>query len=280
MISCKYKYPKYGILNVDYNDDLDIDIESYKSLYDKSLSDILQLISTDIITEIIRNQLEIIKSIQHKLYDPIIYENLEDFYDESLCPLPPNDIKKLSNSYPKTNYEFFKFEDFDTFNWLVYHRYLSSKINISISYETIINKITKYNKLILELKKNINLLRPFQSAFIEKINIDTYISYAGQTPSIPSGHSVQGFLFGAFIYYYHKEYFDNNYDDLDLLVRVSYDTGYRRILAGVHYYIDMLGSYLVFNNIIKHNGIYHQIMRYRKYLKLYIRNFIIDYRYK
>jgi hypothetical protein len=276
MINCTYKYPKYGMLSVDYNDDLNIDIESYKPLYDKSLSDILQLITPSITTKLIRNQLEIIKLVQHKLHDPIIYENLEDFYDESLCPLPPNDIKLLSTSYPKTNYEFFKFEDFDTFNWLVYHRYLSSKIDIAISYETIKNEITKYNKLILELKKNINLLRPFQSAFIEKIDIDTYISYAGQTPSIPSGHCVQGFLFGAFIYYYHKEYFDNNYDDLNLLVRVSYDTGYRRILAGVHYYIDMIGSYLVFNNIIKHNGIYYQTTRYRKYLKLCIRNFTIN----
>lgn len=275
MINSTYKYPKYGMLNVDYNDDLNNDIESYEPLYDKSLSDILQLIPTDIITKIIRNQLEIIQSIQHKLYDQIIYEKLEDFYDESLCPLPPSDIKLLSSSYPKTNYEFFKFEDFDTFNWLVYYRYLSSKIDISISYETIINEITKYNKLILDLKRNINLLRPFQSAFIEKIDIDTYISYAGQTPSIPSGHSIQGFLYGAFIYYYHKEYFDNNYDELDLLIRVSYDTGYRRILAGVHYYIDMIASYLVFNNIIKHIGIYYQIIRYRKYLKLRIRNFII-----
>lgn len=265
------KYPKYGILNVDYNDDLNIEIESYEPLYEKSLSDILALINT----QNIRVQLEIIKSVQHKLHEPITYENLEELYDESLCPLPPNDIKLISNSYPKTNYQFFKFEDFDTFNWLVYHRYLSSKTDVSISYDTIKNQITKYNKLILDLKRNINLLRPFQSAYIEKINIDTYISYAGQTPSYPSGHCVQGFLFGALIYYHHKEYFDKNYEDFKLLVRVSYDTGYRRILAGVHYYIDMLGSYLVFRNIIKHMDIYDEIRIYRKYLKLCIRDFMI-----
>lgn len=268
---CTYKYPKYGILNVDYNEDLNIDIDFYEPLYEKSLSDILPLITK----ETIRNQLKIIKSIQHKLHDPITYDNLEDFYDASLCPLPPNDIKLLSNSYPKTNYQFFKFEDFDTFNWLVYHRYLSSKTDISISYESIKIQMTKYNKLILDLKRNINLLRPFQSAFIEKIDINTHISYAGQTPSMPSGHSVQGFLFGALIYYYHKDYFNQNYDDLELLIRVSYDTGYRRILAGVHYYIDMIGSYLVFNNIIKHMEIYDDIKIYRKCLKLCIRNFMI-----
>jgi len=113
-----------------------------------------------------------------------------------------------------------------------------------------------FNKLILELKQLFGRLRPFQSAQIENIQINTFITYAGQTPALPSGHSVQGFLIGALLFYYGKSYFESlsesTYEkELNLLIKISKDTGHRRIMAGIHYPSDMIGSYYVYLNIIK-----------------------------
>ena len=126
-----------------------------------------------------------------------------------------------------------------------------------------------FNKLILELKMAFNRLRPLQSSFIEDIPIKTYITYSGQTPALPSGHSLQGFLFGALIYYNFKKYFDslNTVDELYLLVRVCKDAGHRRIMAGLHYPSDMLASWVIFGHILKYLKIDDQVRPYYEILE-------------
>ena len=180
-------------------------------------------------------------------------------------------------SYPTTNYEFFKYEDFDTFNWVVYYKYISDKYKTKFNtdapqYSIIEQNLSMFNKLILELKMAFNRLRPLQSSFIEDIPIKTYITYSGQTPALPSGHSLQGFLFGALIYYNLKKYFDSlnviDYEyELYLLVRVCKDTGHRRIIAGLHYPSDVLASWIIFGNILKYLKIDDQVRPYYEMLK-------------
>jgi len=304
-------YNNYGIMTEDHMEEIALlskffDETKYIKLYNRCLIDISKKIykgeinivgnilevklNPKYIKDMTRNDLQIIQNIGGKLDAKMSYGNLINFYTSYLFPLSP--IEKLTNgkllcaatkSYPTTHYEFFKYEDFDTFNWSVYYKYLSDKyINkfnmFAPSYSLIEKSLSIFNKLILEIKMAFNRPRPLQTSFIEKIPIKTYITYAGQTPAIPSGHSSQGFLFGALIYYNFKKYFDSlnktDYDyELYLLVRVSKDTGHRRIMAGIHYPSDMLASWIMFEHILKYLKIDIQTKPYYDKLKSELDNF-------
>ena len=233
---------------------------------DKEKNILNLLLDPKIITKLTRSDLKIISKTNTKLFDRKKYDGLENYYTTDMFPLSnvekSTDTKLLSaknKSYPKTNYDFFKYEDFDTFNWLVYHKYLTDQAknyDIKIEpYDKIESRVQLFNLLILQLKKAFGRIRPYQSSLIENIPIKTYITYAGQTPAIPSGHSCQGFLFGAIIYFYAKQYFEllepNTFEkELNLLISVCKDTGHRRIMAGVHYPSDMYASFYIYQNII------------------------------
>jgi hypothetical protein len=301
-------YNNYGILTEDHLEETALLAKFFKTneyidLYNKCLVDIAKNIyqgkieiKNDVlrvkldpsyIKKMTRSDLKIIQNIGHKLHTKLSYGNLKDFYTIDQYPLSP--IEKLTNeklkcainkSYPTTHYEFFKYEDFDTFNWIVYYKYISNKykdtlLNDAPSFSLIESRLGIFNKLILELKMAFNRLRPLQSSFIEQIPIKTYITYAGQTPAIPSGHSSQGFLFGALVYSQLKTYFDllNKIDkslfekELYLLVRVCKDTGHRRIMAGIHYPSDMLASWIIFKHIIIYLNIEDEVIPYYEKLK-------------
>jgi hypothetical protein len=304
-------YNNYGILTEDHLEEIALlgkffNKTEYNNLYNKCLIDISKKIykgdltikkdmlivklDPSYIKKMTQNDLFIIKNVGSKLNEKMSYGDLNKFYNKEMFPLSP--IEKLTNeklkcannkSYPTTNYEFFKYEDFDTFNWTVYYKYLSEKYMKKFNteapkYSLIEKDLFRFNKLILEIKMAFNRLRPLQTSFIEKIPIKTYITYAGQTPALPSGHSSQGFLFGALIYYNFKNYFEslNKTDfeyELYLLVRVSKDTGHRRIMAGIHYPSDMLASLLIFKNVLKFLKIDKKVRPYYKKLKLELDDF-------
>jgi hypothetical protein len=292
-------YPLYGILPVEYVKDIIInDNEEYIKLYNKCVFDIIKYIYQgqtkcidnilyltldENIIELTRLDLHFIKSLNKKLNEKKIYGNLEKYYDKTIFPLPNSNTETnvFSNkSYPTTNYEFFKYEDFDMINWNVYYKYISSEYEKYfnknyIKYNVIEEQVMNFSTLILELKLEFNRLRPYQSSLIENINIETYNTYAGQTPALPSGHSLQGFLFGAFIYFHFKELFElykKNYknkfvQEIILLVDVSKDPGHRRVMSGIHYFSDTISSWIVFRNIINTLKIRSHIKPYYKYLK-------------
>ena len=282
-------YINYGILTEDHSEEIQIlekkfNKDSYIKLYNKCLIDIgtkvlkanikidkeKQILNLKLdpkfIIKLTRSDLKTISKVNAKLFDRKKYDSLENYYMTDMFPLSnvekSIDTKMLSaknKSYPITNYDFFKYEDFDTFNWLVYYKYISDQsknYDIKIEpYEKIESRVQLFNLLILQLKKVFGRIRPYQSSLIENIQIKTYITYAGQTPAIPSGHSCQGFLFGAMIYFYAKQYFDILESDafnkeLKLLISVCKDTGHRRIMAGVHYPSDMYASFYIYQNII------------------------------
>jgi PAP2 superfamily len=309
-------YNTYGILTEDHNEEIVILESSFKedefnklyndcliaiskkiygakiSINDNVLNDnVLKVyLNPDNVIKMTRNDLSIISQTHHKLLANMSYGSISKFYDKEMCPLSP--IEKLTNSklitigdksYPKTHYQFFKYEDFDTFNWTVYYKYISNKYKNKFNKDApsidIINfELSRFNKLILELKRAFNRLRPFQSSFIENIPIKTYITYAGQTPAIPSGHSFQGFLFGALVYSNLSEYF-LSLDPIELesqmklLIRVVKDTGHRRVMAGIHYPSDMLASWFVFEIVAKFLNIDKNIAQYKNDLYKELSNY-------
>jgi len=304
-------YNNYGIMTEDHLGEIALlgqffDTKRYNKLYNDCLIDISKKIYKGKISiknntlhvkldpiyikNMTRNDLQIIQNVNIRLNTPMSYGDLIKFYDPDMFPL--SSIEKLTNdkikcaitkSYPTTHYEFFKYEDFDTFNWVVYYKYISykyvKKFNTKPpSYSLIEKNLSIFNKLILETKMAFNRLRPLQTSFIERIPIQTYITYAGQTPAIPSGHSFQGFLFGALVYYNFKKYFDSlsktklEYE-LYLLVRVSKDTGHRRIMAGIHYPSDMLASWIMFDHVLKYLKIDDKVKIYYNKLKSDLEHF-------
>jgi hypothetical protein len=289
-------YFSYGILTEDHMEDiLQNPNTEYIKLFNDCLIQILKhiyrakikrnndtlyvLLDKDYIINMTRNDLYFIQSINDDLLKKKEYEKLKSYFNTSLISLVKNKNKNMlfPKLYPTTNYDFYKCEDFEMINWFVYYNYINSKyeekfLNCPISFNLLNNNISKFRSLILELKMAFNRLRPFQSAFVENINIKTYISYAGQTPALPSGHSLQGFLFGGFIYLYFKKYYESLdetqfNEEINLLVDVSKETGDRRVMAGVHYPTDVLASWIVFCCIINNLKIKSIIRPYYCLLK-------------
>ena len=300
-------YFSYGILNEDYSQDIlqdqsteyiklfnECQIQILKHIYKAKIiikNDILYvLLNKDYIINMTRNDLYFIQSINNNLSEKKQYNKLENYFDKSLITLRnKNKNKNISfpKSYPTTNYDFYKCEDFNMINWYLYYNYINSKykeklLDCPISFNLLYDNIGQFKSLILELKMSFNRLRPFQSAFVENINIKTYISYAGKTPALPSGHSLQGFLFGAFIYLYFLKYYEsldeNQFgEEINLLVDVSKETGDRRVMAGVHYPSDVFASWIVFCCIINKLKIKSIIKPYYYLLKTKLNEFINCY---
>jgi hypothetical protein len=293
-------YFSYGILNEDYRQDQTTkyiklfnmcQIQILKHIYKAKIKlkddTLYVLLDKDYIINMTRDDLYFIQSINNDLFKEKQYEKLKKYFNPSLISLIRNENISFPISYPTTNYDFYKCEDFEMINWYVYYNYINSKYeekfkNCPISLDLLNKNIFDFSSLIFELKMTFNRLRPFQSAFVENINIKTYISYAGQTPALPSGHSLQGFLFGAFIYLYFVKYYEsldkNQLDEeINLLVDVSKETGDRRVMAGVHYPSDVIASWIVFCCIIDHLKIKSIIKPYYYLLKTKLNEFISSY---
>lgn len=135
----------------------------------------------------------------------------------------------------KTHYDYFKQEDtkIKTFEFVV--KKLNDGYRLNINMDDIIDEIYGYEPVILTVKQHFNKLRPFQASALLRIPIKRLDSDSADTPSLPSGHSIQAMLFGAIIYRKHKTFFDANPGVFSWLVTICLDVGRRRIIAGLHF---------------------------------------------
>lgn len=138
----------------------------------------------------------------------------------------------------RAHYDFFKQEDQKIKTIYEIITTLNAQHNLKIDYDTVIQQVLSYSPVILQVKQELNRLRPKQASTILGIPIKVLESKSADTPSLPSGHSIQGMLAGAIIYRDNILFFDSRKDILKWLVKRCTDIGMRRIIAGLHFPID------------------------------------------
>jgi len=93
-------------------------------------------------------------------------------------------------------------------------------------------------------KDTIHKPRPIHTSKKYRINVHCYDMESAKSPSLPSGHAATAMLFGAVIYKSRKAFFQQNEEELRNLARLCLEVGFRRVVGGVHYPSDVMGSVL------------------------------------
>lgn len=151
-------------------------------------------------------------------------------------------LDKLTYIPDKTHYDMFKLEDTGSYTYKFVINYLNNKYNLDLKENAILDELYEFNPVILEVKRNLNRLRPERASGILGIPINVYASTSANTPSMPAGHSVQGMLFAAIVYRKNKKLFETRDDELDNIMRIGFDIGLRRIMAGLHFLSDHVAA--------------------------------------
>jgi acid phosphatase (class A) len=100
------------------------------------------------------------------------------------------------------------------------------EVNISDEYLTQIKK--ESSKFIHKLKYHYNRPRPYQVAKFYNMDLNGVELESMKTPSYPSGHAVQGYLFGEILSRFNPE-------NATEYRRVGEDIAHSRIVAKAHY---------------------------------------------
>jgi hypothetical protein len=162
---------------------------------------------------------------------------------------PNYDYKSIVGS--KTHLQLSKIEDskYDTFNY--YLKYLNKKYKINIDFKNIKNIYYSLRNIILTLKDQLNMPRPYQLLiYYPEIKLNVEFSTTAITASAPSGHCFYGLINGYLIYLSERKFFDNNYNELITLINISLDFGYHRNMGAIHFIYDNYVSYITFLDVI------------------------------
>src|SRR4030095_413761 len=110
---------------------------------------------------------------------------------------------------------------------------------------------SKLGSLQLQLKQKFQRPRPCQVAFIQRRRQFQHLySRLGSHASFISGHCIQGCLGGTSAYLLIGTVLD--FASIDILKQFTVDIGDRRVLAGVHYPSDNLGSWYTAFKLLPH----------------------------
>jgi hypothetical protein len=109
----------------------------------------------------------------------------------------------------------------------------------------------KVGTLALQIKQVIQRPRAYQVAFIEgRSGFSHEPAQSADTPSMVSGHCLQGALGGCSAYAELAQHL--NPSSVKLLEQLTVDIGDRRVFAGVHYPSDSLASWFVALKLVPH----------------------------
>ena len=108
----------------------------------------------------------------------------------------------------------------------------------------------KLGSLHFQLKQVFQRPRPYQVALIQNRNFEHLRSRLGATPSLVSGHCLQGSLGGVSAYLLFGASVD--FASVEVLGQFTVDVGDRRVFAGVHYPSDNLSSWYTALKLLPH----------------------------
>lgn len=162
---------------------------------------------------------------------------------------PNYDYKSIIGS--KTHFQLLKIEDKNYNTYKYYATYLYKKYKINIDLENIRKIYHPFKNIILKLKDQLNMPRPYQLLlYYPDIKLNVEYSPTAITAAAPAGHCFAGLMIGYFIYLSEKKFFDNNINELITLIHISLDIGYHRNMGGIHFIYDNYVSYLTFLEVI------------------------------
>ncbi|HET9395701.1 MAG TPA: phosphatase PAP2 family protein, partial [Nitrospiraceae bacterium] len=108
----------------------------------------------------------------------------------------------------------------------------------------------KLGSLHLQLKQVFQRPRPYQVAYLEHREFEHLRSRLAATPSLVSGHCLQGCLAGVSAYVLFGTSID--FASVEVLGQFTVDIGDRRVFAGVHYPSDNLSSWYTTLKLLPH----------------------------
>ena len=163
----------------------------------------------------------------------------------------------ISGSHPTTvtHKELFEAEDRDVpgMNYVVYDPLLPADLRVSLG-ELVANGISiKVASLPLQLKRIFQRPRAHQIALLQnRTDFRCELALSAFTPSLVSGHCLEGSLAGCHVYSEWRSRRDVSPASVDFLKQFTMDIGDRRVFAGVHYPSDNLASWYVAMRVVPH----------------------------
>ena len=107
-----------------------------------------------------------------------------------------------------------------------------------------------FDKIMLA-KDTIGKPRPIKWSKRLGIPIEAAQVASATSPSLPSGHAVQGFLFGCLYYRENRDFFDKNPVQRKELAKYCSDHGLCRIVGGVHFVDDVRAALAMTRHVMK-----------------------------
>ena len=153
---------------------------------------------------------------------------------------------------------------FNLYDWI------DKKFNKNDYYEILLMIDRLYVDSIMKAKTMIRKPRPHVWSKKLNIPIDYALVASADSFSMPSGHAIQGFLFGCLFYKKNRDFFDSNPHEMDQLALYCSDHGLCRVIGGVHFMDDYRAGLLFTKFVMRNENVQPMLDRYDKRLKTLI----------
>jgi len=122
----------------------------------------------------------------------------------------------------------------------------------------------RYFDKIMLAKEAIGKPRPIKWSKRLGIPIEAAQVASATSPSLPSGHALQGFVFGCLYYRENRAFFDSHPKELKELAKYCSDHGLSRIVGGVHFVDDVRAALSMTRFLMQNENVEPVIKLYKQ----------------